>query len=69
VRGAESDILSAATAAEMASRQPRLTRVEVPGVGHAPTLAEPAAMVALEAFYVGGRLPPAATLADREGCG
>jgi pimeloyl-ACP methyl ester carboxylesterase len=58
VRGAESDILSPATAAAMQARQPRLARVEVPGVGHAPTLAEPEATAALEAFYLGG--PPVA---------
>lgn len=51
VRGAESDILAAETAAAMAARQPRLTRVEVPGVGHAPTLAEPAVLAALDRFY------------------
>jgi pimeloyl-ACP methyl ester carboxylesterase len=51
VRGAESDILAAETAAAMAARQPRLLRVEVPGVGHAPTLAEPAARAALDRFY------------------
>jgi pimeloyl-ACP methyl ester carboxylesterase len=53
VRGAESDVLSTATAARMASRQHRLIRVDVPGVGHAPTLGEPVASAALEAFYVG----------------
>lgn len=53
VRGAESDILSAATAAEMAARQPRLVRADVPGVGHAPTLGEPVALTALDAFYRG----------------
>jgi pimeloyl-ACP methyl ester carboxylesterase len=36
VRGAESDLLSRATAAEMAQRGPRAQVVEVPGVGHAP---------------------------------
>jgi pimeloyl-ACP methyl ester carboxylesterase len=38
VRGAESDLLSPETAAEMSRRGPRPTVVEVPGVGHAPTL-------------------------------
>lgn len=36
VRGAESDLLTAATAAEMAQRGPRARVVEIPGVGHAP---------------------------------
>lgn len=51
VRGAESDILSAATAEEMARRQPAMLRVEVPGVGHAPTLGEPVVTAALDRFY------------------
>jgi pimeloyl-ACP methyl ester carboxylesterase len=51
VRGAESDLLAPETAALMAARQPRLSRVDVPGVGHAPTLAEPVVRAALERFY------------------
>jgi pimeloyl-ACP methyl ester carboxylesterase len=54
VRGESSDILSAETAATMAARLPRLVRVDVPGVGHAPTLNEPVAIEALDAFYLGG---------------
>lgn len=54
IRGAESDILAPETAAAMAARQPRLRLVEVPGVGHAPSLAEPAAVAALDAFYADG---------------
>jgi pimeloyl-ACP methyl ester carboxylesterase len=58
LRGADSDIVSAATAVEMAARQPRLVRADVPDVGHAPTLAEPAAVAALRAFYgAGARVP------------
>lgn len=38
VRGAESDLLSTATVAEMQSRNPRAQAIEFPGVGHAPTL-------------------------------
>ena len=62
VRGSESDILSRETAAAMQARQPRLRRVDVDGVGHAPTLAEPIAVAALDAFYLGGSRasPPAA---------
>lgn len=37
VRGAESDLLSPATAASMTQRGPRATLVEIAGVGHAPT--------------------------------
>jgi pimeloyl-ACP methyl ester carboxylesterase len=52
VRGSESDILSPEAAAAMERRQPRLHRVDLPGVGHAPTLAEPRAVAALDAFYL-----------------
>jgi pimeloyl-ACP methyl ester carboxylesterase len=38
LRGAESDLLSPATAAAMAARGPRCRVHELPGVGHAPTL-------------------------------
>jgi len=37
-RGAESDILSASTAAEMTRRGPRARIVDLPGIGHAPAL-------------------------------
>ncbi len=38
IRGAESDLLLAETAAEMAARGPKAQVVEVPGCGHAPAL-------------------------------
>ncbi|MDE2360318.1 MAG: alpha/beta hydrolase, partial [Betaproteobacteria bacterium] len=38
LRGAESDLLSTATASEMSRRGPCPQVVEVPGVGHAPML-------------------------------
>jgi pimeloyl-ACP methyl ester carboxylesterase len=38
IRGAESDLLSRATAQAMTERGPRARRVEFAGVGHAPTL-------------------------------
>jgi pimeloyl-ACP methyl ester carboxylesterase len=41
LRGAQSDLLSAATAAEMSSRGPKPAVVEFAGVGHAPTLLTP----------------------------
>lgn len=50
VRGATSDILSRATAAEMAARHPYLSLVEVPDTGHAPALIEPEAAAAIEAL-------------------
>lgn len=41
LRGAESDLLSAATAAEMAQRGPCPQVIEFTGVGHAPALLDP----------------------------
>ena len=48
LRGALSDILSAATLDRMAKALPEAEAVTVPRVGHAPTLAEPAAVAALD---------------------
>lgn len=47
VRGALSDILSAATLEQMKAQAPGLATVTVAGVGHAPTLEEPEAMAAI----------------------
>ena len=55
VWGEESDILSRETAARMAGLQPGLVRVDVAGVGHAPTLLEPPVVAALDLFYGGAR--------------
>lgn len=41
IRGAQSDLLSAAAADEMARRSPRLELATLPGVGHAPSLIKP----------------------------
>ena len=38
IRGEDSDFLTAETAAEMTQRGPKVTLVEIPGVGHTPTL-------------------------------
>ena len=40
VRGAQSDLLSQATAQGMTQRGPRARLVEFEGVGHAPTLVQ-----------------------------
>jgi pimeloyl-ACP methyl ester carboxylesterase len=48
VRGARSDVLSAATAEAMAERVPALEVATVPDIGHAPTLMEPEAVAAID---------------------
>jgi pimeloyl-ACP methyl ester carboxylesterase len=50
VRGATSDILAAATLERMAARAPTVETLSVPGIGHAPTLDEPAVVAAIEGF-------------------
>ncbi|MGA2409245.1 MAG: alpha/beta hydrolase [Candidatus Binataceae bacterium] len=50
VRGALSDILAAATADRMRMVLPGTVVAEIPGVGHAPTLNEPAAVAAIKHF-------------------
>jgi len=50
VRGGASDVLSAETAAAMRARFPSLRYVELPGVGHAPTLSEPGVAEEVDAF-------------------
>ncbi len=50
LRGERSDVLSRTTQAAMAARLPGLQVVQVPGVGHPPTLAEPAAVAAVDAL-------------------
>jgi pimeloyl-ACP methyl ester carboxylesterase len=48
VRGAISDILSAATADRMVETLPLMERVEMPRIGHAPTLFEPEVEAAID---------------------
>jgi pimeloyl-ACP methyl ester carboxylesterase len=50
VRGENSDILSAQTAATMAARNPAMAQLTLPGIGHAPTLDEPECISAIEAL-------------------
>ena len=52
LRGAESDLLSAATAAEMTQRGPRAQLLELAGVGHAPTLVDPVQIAAVREFLL-----------------
>ena len=50
VRGEASDILLPATVARMQATRPDMAVVSLPGIGHAPTLAEPEIVAALQAF-------------------
>ncbi len=50
LRGGKSDVLSADIARRMVEALPGTQLVEVPGVGHAPILVEPAAVKALDGF-------------------
>lgn len=47
IRGANSDLLSAETADEMARRRPDMIRADVPGRGHVPFLDEPQSLAVL----------------------
>ena len=53
IRGETSDILSADTLAEMSRRLPHIMVQVVPNRGHAPTLDEPTARVAIDKFLAG----------------
>lgn len=53
VRGADSDVLSRDIVEQMRAALPAVEVVEVPGVGHAPSLEEPEAREALERFLAG----------------
>ena len=50
IRGANSDILSAATLAKMIALKPDLATATVPDRGHAPLLNEPSSLAAIDAF-------------------
>ncbi len=50
IRGANSNLLSPATAAEMQRRRPDMIFAEVPGRGHVPFLDEPESLAALRAW-------------------
>ena len=57
LRGALSDILSSGAARKMAAELPNARLAEVPRVGHAPTMDEPEARAAIDAWAA--ELPPA----------
>lgn len=50
LRGANSDVLSRATADSMQVRRPDLIRAELPGRGHVPFLDEPEALTAIQCW-------------------
>jgi pimeloyl-ACP methyl ester carboxylesterase len=53
IRGADSDLFSAGTLAEMQRRRPDLQAVTIAGRGHCPTLDEPGSRAAIHAFLAG----------------
>jgi len=53
VRGGDSDILARARRNGCARCWPSTRLVEVPGVGHAPSLLEPEALTAIKSFCLG----------------
>jgi pimeloyl-ACP methyl ester carboxylesterase len=59
VRGGKSDILSAATAERMVAALPDVELVTLPGIGHAPTLAEPAVQGAIDRLLARAAKEPA----------
>jgi pimeloyl-ACP methyl ester carboxylesterase len=62
IRGAKSDLLSAATVEKMRAAAPNMRTAVVAGVGHAPDLDEPEAIAAIDAFLASldaGDLPAA----------
>lgn len=66
VRGADSDLLSAATAQAMGARGPRAHCTQLQGVGHAPTLLVPGQVALVRKFLQGDeRLPDTMSLAQQ----
>ena len=53
LRGADSDLLSAATAQAMTERGPQARPHTLPGIGHAPTLVQPDQVAAVREFLLG----------------
>ncbi|PPE66414.1 alpha/beta fold hydrolase [Caldimonas caldifontis] len=50
IRGAQSDLLTAQTAQAMSERGPKARVITLPGVGHAPTLVDPAQVAVIQEF-------------------
>ena len=53
LRGASSDLLSPATAQAMTQRGPHASLLQIPGVGHAPTLVQPDQVRSVREFLLG----------------
>jgi pimeloyl-ACP methyl ester carboxylesterase len=53
IRGANSDLLTAGTVAQMRARRPDMAFAEVPGRAHVPFLDEPEAVALIRAFLAG----------------
>jgi pimeloyl-ACP methyl ester carboxylesterase len=53
VRGAQSDLLSQATALEMTQRGPKAQLIELDGIGHAPTFLQPDQIALVREFLLG----------------
>ncbi|HEY7673682.1 MAG TPA: alpha/beta hydrolase, partial [Burkholderiales bacterium] len=55
LRGEQSDLLTRETAKRMTERGPRAKLVEIPGVGHAPTLIHADQIAIVRDFLLGDR--------------
>jgi pimeloyl-ACP methyl ester carboxylesterase len=53
IRGEQSDLLAHDTAVQMTQRGPKARLVELPGVGHAPTLVAPEQVALVREFLLG----------------
>jgi cobalt-zinc-cadmium efflux system protein len=51
VRGANSDLLSASTVAEMCKVNPYARSIEIPNVGHAPAFVKPEQVALAKEFF------------------
>lgn len=68
IRGAQSDLLSKATADAMAARGPHAHCTELEGVGHAPTLIAPGQVALVRDFLQGEQgMPKTLSLAEQAG--